>query len=526
MIKKLVIHADEQNVNIAFLENDNLLEIHSENYKTEFSVGNIYLGIVKKISYGLNAAIIDIGHSKGAFLHYKDILFQSNIIINKKIQLIEYFHNYFFINQNIEEQQENKNFYSIENLLQIGQKILVQISKEAISNKGPKLTTKICIPGKNLILIPFSEKIYVSHKINNYKEKLRLVSIIQKIKPKNYGIIIRTASYNIEHDILKRELFFLRSKWTSILNQLITTCSLPIKVFSECSKTYSLLRDILDNDFKYIYCNNYFLCKEIHSYLSWILPQDKIIIKYYEGKLPIFKKYGITKQMQNSLGKHVPLKNGAYLVIEHTEALHVIDVNSGMINHIQDNYIEESYRLENIILKVNLSAATEIARQLRLRDMGGIIIVDFIDMSDPFLKQILYDHLKQEMKNDKAKHKILPPNEFGIVQFTRHRVKPELKYITKNNNLIELEYSPMFYIHHIEFIIETMIKNKFNKGIQLHIHPFVAAYLKKGFPSIQQKWFFKYKTWIKIISNTMLKYTEYQILNQQHKIILSSFKRN
>jgi len=509
MNKELVINAnaEEQEVKIALLEEGKLLELHREIFNKKLSVGDIYLGIVKKISYGLNAAIVDIGVSKSAFLHYDDIGFQ----VGNMLELIAQNKNKYLTNT-CSFSRGNKS--SIEKILHPGQNILVQISKEPISNKGPKLTTKICIPGRNLVLIPFSEKIFISHKIKNTKEKNRLISCIQKIKPKEFGIIIRTAACFKVEQILKKELFLLINKWKKTLSNLMKIP--PVKVFSESSKTSCLLRDTFNDDFKYIHCNNNFICKEIHSYLSLIYPEKTNIIKHYKGNIPIFEKYGIEKQIQTFLGKNVPLANGAYLVIEHTEALHVIDVNSGMINHMKQN-CTESERIDHV-LEINLLAATEIARQLRLRDMGGIIVVDFIDMSEPYQKRKLYEHLKEKMKNDRARHQILPPNEFGLVQFTRHRVRPE--YI-HNKKYQELEVSPIVYVHHIEFILEKIIKR--HKKIQLHLHTFVAAYLKSGFPSIQQKWLFKYKKWIKIIPRNSFKYTEYQIFNDKKEVLSSSY---
>ncbi|WP_185862218.1 Rne/Rng family ribonuclease [Blattabacterium cuenoti] len=502
MIKELIINAEEQKVKIALLEEGKLFELHQEIFNKKFSVGDVYLGIVKKILYGLNAAIIDIGHYKGAFLHYNDLGLQINKMLN------------FISNNRIKKEFFDEKKIFIDKILHPGQKILVQITKEPISNKGPKLTAKICIPGRNLVLIPFSEKISISHKIKNTKEKNRLLSYIRKITPNEFGIIIRTVASNKIEKILNEELISLIRKWEKTLDNLIKLP--PVRVFSESRKIFCLLRDTLNDDLKFIYCNNSLLCKEIHSYLSLIAPKKTSIIKYYKGNIPIFKKYGIEKQMQIFLGKNVPLENGAYIIIEHTEALHVIDVNSGISNHIKKN-CTESERIDHIF-KVNLLAATEITRQLRLRDMGGIIVVDFIDMSEPIHRKKLYEHLKKKMKNDRAKHQILPPNKFGLVQFTRHRVRPELKI---NHN--KYQYAPAYYIHYIEFILETIIKNKKNKGIQLHIHSFVSAFLKKGFPSIQQKWLLKYKKWIKIIPRDTFEYTEYKIINKNHEIISSFF---
>ncbi|WP_185858041.1 Rne/Rng family ribonuclease [Blattabacterium cuenoti] len=514
MNKELIINAEEQEVKIALLEEGKLLELHRDVFDKKFSVGDVYLGIVKRILYALNAAIIDIGHSKGAFLHYDDLGLQINQILDlisdnhikkRKKSVINDFEN-----------SEKKN--SINHILHIGQKVLVQISKEPISNKGPKLTTKICIPGRNLILIPFSEKISISKKIKNIKERNRLISYIKKIIPNKFGIIIRTAANNEVEKVLNDELFFLIKKWKKTLNNLIKLLP-PVRVLNEKSKIFCLLRDIFNDDFKFICCNNYFLFQEIHSYLSSIYPEKTNIIKYYKENIPIFEKYGIEKQIQVFLGKNVPLENGAYLIIEHTEALHVIDVNSGMSNYMMKN-CTKSERIDNI-LKINLLAATEIARQLRLRDMGGIIVVDFIDMSDYKQKKKLYEHLKEKMKHDRARHQILPPNQFGLVQFTRHRVRPELKKININNK--QHKNAPDNYVYHLEFVIETIIKNKNHKGIQLHIHSFVSAFLKQGFPSIQQKWFLKYKKWIKIIPRDSFGYTEYKIINKNHEIVSSSF---
>ncbi|WP_185876918.1 Rne/Rng family ribonuclease [Blattabacterium cuenoti] len=513
MNKKLIISAEEQEIKIALLEEGKLLEFHRDISNKKFSVGDIYLGVVKKILYALNAAIVDIGHSKGGFLHYNDLGIQGS----KMLEFISIMDQNFLFKKI--EKKENSN--SISDILSPGQKILVQISKEPISNKGLKLTSKICIPGRYLVLIPFSEEIFISKKIKNLNplEKFRLISYMKKIKPNNFGVIIRTASYNRIENVLNEELIFLIKKWKKILKNLIKLP--PVRVLSEIRKTFSLLRDTFNDDLKSIYCNNNLLFQEIRSYLSLIAPEKINIIKYYKDDIPIFEKYGIEKQIKIFLGKNVPLENGAYLIIEHTEALHVIDVNSGVNNHMKKN-CTESDRVNNV-LKINLLAATEIVRQLRLRDMGGIIVVDFIDMSDPIQKKQLYEHLKEKMKNDRAKHEILPPNKFGLVQFTRHRVRPELN-IMNDNNHVKYKYTPINYVHRLEFIIESIIKNKKNHGIQLYINSFVSAYLKKGFPSIQQKWFLKYRKWIKIIPKDSFGYTEYQIINNNHKILSSYFQ--
>ncbi|WP_185873376.1 Rne/Rng family ribonuclease [Blattabacterium cuenoti] len=499
MNKDLIINTDteKQAIKIALLEKGKLLELHKEVFDKDFYVGDIYLGIVKKILHGLNAVIVDIGYYKGGFLHYSDLGEHIKKILN------------------FTKKDNDNNFFSIENVLNIGQKILVQISKEPILNKGPKLTTKISLTGRNIIFIPFSNKTYASKKIKNINEKNKLIYYIDKIKPSNIGIIIRTESSK-KLKILNKELIHLMNKWKNILKN-ITLIKPPTKIFSEINKISCFLRDIFNNDFKSIYCDNIFLCKEIYTYLSIIFPEKTNIIKYHKESIPILKKYGVEKQIQIFLGKNVPLKNGSYLVIEHTEALHVIDVNSGMNNYIKKNSTELE-RVDNIF-KINLLAATEIVRQLILRDMGGIIVVDFIDMPDLIQKQQLYEHLKNKMKDDRAKHYILPMNEFGLIQFTRHRVRPELK-IRKYVKFKKT--STISYIYHLECVIDNVLKNKNYKKIQLHINTFVSFYLKMGFPSIQQKWFFKYKKWIKIIPKNSFQYNEYKIFEKNNKHEITS----
>lgn len=519
-MKELFINAEGQKIGIAILEDGKLSELYQKNFSSDISVGDLYIGTIKKELQGLNAIIIDIGHKKYGFLHYNDIGTHISEIIqllNNKIN-IENLKTSVIYNKNKDESSFKK---SIDNVLSFGQKILVQIIKEPISNKGPRLTTKICIPGRNLILVPFSNGISVSKKIKSIQEKNRLIYYINKIKPINIGIIIRTSAVKQIKKHLNQELIFLMEKWKNILKK-IKKATAPIKIFEEKNKTNCLLRDSFNEDYKFIYCNNEILCQEIYSYLSIIDPKKTKIIKYYKDKTPIFEKYGIEKQIKIFLGKNVPLENGAYIVIEHTEALHVIDVNSGISNNKEKEY-SEIKRIKKIF-EINLLAAKEIIRQFKLRDMGGIIIVDFIDMKDYIQKNKLYEYIKKKMKNDKAKHKILPPNEFGLVQFTRQRKRPELKILKEN--FTKKNYSATDYIYHIEFLLKSILKNY--KKIQLHINIFVSSHLKKGFPSLQHKWFFKYKKWINIIPRKSFRCSEYKIiginLNKKEKEIISSSK--
>lgn len=503
MSKDLVINSRLEYTFIALLDNGILLELHKEVYNKSFCVGNIYIGKVKKISKSLNAAFINIGGLKDAFLHYKDLGINItdfiNLISNDKID------------SNLESVQYDKNG-NINEILKVGQKILVQITKEPISNKGPRLTSEISIAGRYLVLIPFNKKISISHKIKNTVERNRLIKIIEKIKPKNFGIIIRTVSENKKFEILKSDLIYLIKKWNYAINNVLKQ-SAPFKIFSENKKVSCILRDTFDNDFRTIISDDLSLFKDISSYIYSIDPKKNNIVKYYNSKIPIFEKYGIEKQIKTSLGKNIPFARGAYLIIEHTEAFHVIDVNSGITEKTINN---------NSVLEINILAANEIARQIRLRDMGGIIVIDFIDMNLSEDNKYLYDHFKKIMEKDRVKHKILPPSKFGLVEMTRQRVKPEIKIITNepNPNRYNNEISsPISHIYQIELILESIIKN--HKKIYLHTHPFITAYLKYGFFSIRFKWFIRYKKWIFIIPRHSFRYLEYLITDDKNQILYS-----
>ncbi|WGH27530.1 MAG: Rne/Rng family ribonuclease [Candidatus Bostrichicola ureolyticus] len=490
MSKELII-STKKGVIIAIIENGKLTELHRENINNKFSVGDLYVGIVKTIAIGINAAFINIGSSKDAFLHYQDLgpQFKSSINLFNKSSI----------------NLENKGL--ITDLLHTGQKILVQITKEPISNKGHRLTAEISIAGRYLILMPFLDKILISKKIKDNKERHRLISIIKNIKPKNFGIIIRTIAGKKKIDSFKKDINYLINKWNNVVNMIVkkSETEIPYKLLSEKDKASCILRDTFNDDYTSIICDDESLYKDIYTNISIIAPHKTNIIKYYNGITPIFEKYGIEKQIKILFGKNVPLTKGAYLVIEHTEALHVIDINSGI--HINGSK-------ENTALEINIIAATEIARQIRLRDMGGIIVIDAIDMYLYDHRKKLYEHIKYEMKNDKAKHKILPLSKFCLIQITRQRVRQELNINTTEPNPNQVVESPIAHINYIESLINVINHNR----IILHIHPFIAAYLQKGLFSIQLKWFFKYKKWIKIIPRYSFKYLEYKFVDYNNNI--------
>lgn len=516
MNKELVVSSGQDFVQIAMLEDGRLMELHHENVDLNFAVGDMYLGKVKKLAPSLNAAFVDIGYSKDAFLHYHDLgpnvrslITYTNLVSSGKFKSANL--------KSFRKEEMIKKDGTIDKVVSAGDSIVIQITKEPIHTKGPRITSEISIAGRYLILSPFSDKVSVSQKIKSKTERDRLVALVESIKPEGFGIIIRTVAEGKKVAELHADLNYLINKWQMVFKN-IQKKVVPTKLLNEMDRASAILRDTFNEDFVKITVDDESLAEDMKEYLNVIAPGKSDIVKITPpGDIPLFEKLGIERQIKFSFGKNVtiPQSKGAYLVIEHTEALHVIDVNSGNISRSSSNQ-------EETALAVNKIAATEIARQLRLRDMGGIIVVDFIDMTNNENKRDLYEHLKAEMQKDKAKHKILPPSKFGLIQITRQRVRPELNIITteENPNTDEKVEAPIILIGRIEQVLRNIMETKGKKlnEISLHVHPFVAAYLTKGIPSIRQKWYVKYKKWIKIVPRDSYKYLQFNFLNKNNTL--------
>lgn len=516
MNKELVVSSGQDFVQIAMLEDGRLMELHHENVDLNFAVGDMYLGKVKKLAPSLNAAFVDIGYSKDAFLHYHDLgpnvrslITYTNLVSSGKFKSANL--------KSFRKEEMIKKDGTIDKVVSAGDSIVIQITKEPIHTKGPRITSEISIAGRYLILSPFSDKVSVSQKIKSKTERDRLVALVESIKPEGFGIIIRTVAEGKKVAELHADLNYLINKWQVVFKN-IQKKVVPTKLLNEMDRASAILRDTFNEDFVKITVDDESLAEDMKEYLNVIAPGKSDIVKITpSGDIPLFEKLGIERQIKFSFGKNVtiPQSKGAYLVIEHTEALHVIDVNSGNISRSSSNQ-------EETALAVNKIAATEIARQLRLRDMGGIIVVDFIDMTNNENKRDLYEHLKAEMQKDKAKHKILPPSKFGLIQITRQRVRPELNIITteENPNADEKVEAPIILIGRIEQVLRNIMETKGKKlnEISLHVHPFVAAYLTKGIPSIRQKWYVKYKKWIKIVPRDSYKYLQFNFLNKNNTL--------
>ena len=493
MDKDLVIDVAKEEIQIALLEDKQLVELHKEGNDAKHSVGDIYLGKVKKIMHGLNAAFIDIASNQDAFLHYLDLGPQYLSLSKFLKRSLAGDKDALDISRTKLEPSIEKNG-KISSTVKPGQFILVQVIKEPISTKGPKVSSDISFAGRYIILLPFSDKISISQKIKSVEERNRLKRLAQSILPNNFGIIIRTVAEGKSVADLDADLHSLLSKW-EMLCQKLTTATFPQKIISEQDKTLTLLRDILTDDFNNIYVNNAELCGGIKSYLQTIAPAKVDILKHYKLSTPIFEQFGVQKQIKNAFGKMVTMRHGVYLIIEHTEAMHVIDVNSG-------NHAKSGDNQEETALMVNMEAAEEISRQLRLRDMGGIIVVDFIDMYLLENRRTLYKKLVEEMAKDKAKHTILPPSKFGLVQITRQRVRPQVNVLISEqcptcmgSGTIK---SSIIVVDEIAANLDYLLIAQNEKNLTLLTHPYIHAYLTKGFPSIQWKWFMKFKKWIKI----------------------------
>ena len=516
MSNELIIDAGTNEIAIALLEEKRLVELNKEKSNFQFSVGDIYLGKIKKIMPGLNAAFVDVGYEKDAFLHYLDLgpQFQSlnkylNLALSRKTKVTTL--------DKFRSEPDIDKHGKISNLMKAGQTILVQVAKEPIASKGPRLTSEISLAGRNLVLLPFSDKVSVSTKIKSEEERDRLKRLILSIRPKNYGVIVRTVAKERKVALLDAELRGLVEKWESIFND-IKNVEPPSLVLGELNRTSAILRDILNSSFNSIVVNDQSLYREIRDFIITIAPEKQKIVKLYTGRIPIFEHFGIDKQIKTLFGKTVSFKSGAYLIIDHTEALHVIDVNSG--NRSQSAADQETNALE-----VNLAAADEIARQLRLRDMGGIIVVDFIDMIKADNRQKVYERMKENMKADRAKHHILPLSKFGLLQITRQRVRPEMEVQIMEtcptcNGSGEVTPSILAQdqvLNHFLFILDKYPKQK----LTLRAHPYLAAYLLQGLPSIRMKWYMKYKAWLHIKADANLGIVNYEFLDKNdEKIIL------
>ena len=514
MTSEVIIDAQPKEISIALLEDKRLVEYQREPREASFSVGNIYVAKVKKLMPGLNACFVDVGYERDAFLHYLDLGSQFNSYA-KYLKQVQSDRKKLYPIQKATRLPDLQKDGTVQNTLQVGQEVMVQIVKEPISTKGPRLTGEISFAGRFLVLIPFGHKVSVSSKIKSGEERARLKQLIQSITPKNFGVIVRTVAEGKRVAELDAEMKVLLSRWNEAITRLQKTQERPQLVFEETGRAVAMLRDLFNPTYENIYVNDDEICTAVRHYVSLIAPEKAGIVKKYTGKVPIFDNFDVTKQINSSFGMTIIYGHGCYLIIEHTEAMHVVDVNSG-------NRTKEKAQEQNA-LDTNLGAADELARQLRLRDMGGIIVVDFIDMNLAEDRQMLYERMCKNMQKDRARHNILPLSKFGLMQITRQRVRPVMDVDVDENcptcfgsGKIR---SSILFTDQLERKIDRLVNKVGVKKFYLHVHPYVAAYINKGLISLKRKWQMKYGWGVNIIPSQKLAYLQYEFYDANQQFI-------
>ena len=515
MTSELIIDVQPKEISIALLEDKSLVEYQSESKAASFSVGNIYVAKVKKLMPGLNACFVDVGYERDAFLHYLDLGTQYSSY-EKYLKQVQSDRKKLFPFSKATRLPDLKKDGSVQNVLKVGQEVLVQVVKEPISTKGPRLTCDLSFAGRYMVLMPFQEKVSVSTKIKKGEERTRLKQLVQSIKPKNFGVIVRTSAEGKRVAELDSEMKILLKRWEDAITTVQKTTERPKIAFEETSRAVALIRDLFNTTYDGIHVNDETVFNQVKDYVGLIAPDKVDIVKLYNGTVPIFDNFNVTKQVKSAFGKTVNYKRGAYLIIEHTEAMHVVDVNSG-------NRTKAENGQEQNALEVNLGAADELARQLRLRDMGGIIIVDFIDMHLAEDRQMLYERMCKNMQKDRARHNILPLSKFGLMQITRQRVRPAMDVNVEETcptcfgkGKIK---SSILFTDQLESKIDRMVSKIGIKKFNLHVHPYVAAYINQGIFSMKRKWQMKYGMGINVIPSQKLAFLQYEFYDKKGNFI-------
>ena len=515
MTSEVIIDVQPKEISIALLEDKSLVEYQNEPREASYAVGNIYLGRVRKLMPGLNACFVDVGSDKDAFLHYLDMGLQFSSY-EKYLRQVTSDRKKLFPIQKATHMPDLPKDGSIQNFLKVGQEVMVQVIKEPINTKGPRLTCELSFAGRYMVLMPFGDKVSVSSKIKRGEERSRLKQLVQSMKPKNFGVIVRTVAEGKRAAELDQELKTLLRRWEDTITSVQKATTAPKLIYEEETRTVALLRDLFNPTYDGIYVNNDEIFKQIHDYVSMIAPDKTEIVKLYNGKVPIFDNFNVTKQLKSGFGRTVNYKHGAYLIIEHTEAMHVVDVNSG-------TRIKKENGQDANALETNLGAADELARQLRLRDMGGIIVVDFIDMNLAEDRQMLYERMCENMKKDRARHNILPLSKFGLMQITRQRVRPAMDVAVEEScptcHGTGKIKSSILFTDQLESKIDRLVNKIGIRRFTLHVHPYVAAFINQGVISLKRRWQMKYGLGVRIIPSQKLAFLQYEFYDQQHQFI-------
>lgn len=507
MKNQIIIHASGKQTRIALLENGELAQLFIESEENQRTVGNIYVARVHKVMSGIRAAFIDMGTPKDAFLHFSD----AGDHLKEYVQMLN---GRDAISKNVRKELDNTNFDNISNyekqnwagkILRPGQKLLVQIVKEPIGSKGPRISTDITVAGRFLVLIPMGEYIAVSRKINSYKERRRLKNIVGSMVPEGFGVIIRTVAKGKDKQAIEDDMRDVLKKWERILDRL-ETAKPPALLYKDLDMTESLVRDLFAKQYDRVLVDDPQMHKKIKSYVSQVAPQMVPNVELYKGREHIFDYMKVAKDVDSIFSPRVRMPSGGYLIFEQTEAMYVVDVNSGP-------YAAKEKQEDNS-LKTNLEAAREVAKQLRLRDIGGIIVVDFIDLRIDKNRKKIYDELKKEFKKDPAKTNVIGMSDFGLVQITRQRIRPSVvnsvskvcptcggsgNVVTKNTIIADLD----------AWLSKFRTTTDY-RAVDIYINPYLKAYLEKGLISIRRKWMFRYWLKITLVGDDTISLNEYK----------------
>lgn len=501
MEKEIIINSTNEDTRIALVENKRLVELFVERPDNERMVGDIYKGRVKKVVKGMQAAFIDIGFPQDGFLHFSDMG-------NHVQQLFADFDDDDVDNSNGKSDSKVEPW----ELLRNGQEIVVQISKEPISNKGPRVTTELTLPGRFLVLVPNQKRIGVSRKISTSKERRRLRQVVKEVLPKNFGLIVRTVAEGKSTEGVKHDLKKLLKDWRRVEEQ-IESAKPPQVLFKDLGMASSVIRDLFTPDVSRVVVDSRKMYREINKYLKLVGSDLHERVEYFKSRRPIFDVFSVEEEIKRSVAKKVWMQNGGYIIIEHTEALTVVDVNSGRYFGRRDH--------EKNSLKINLDSVREIARQLRLRDVGGLIVIDFIDMEEAGNRKRVLNELLKEFARDRAVTKIEGMSRFGLVEMTRQRIRPSLIY-NINENCPNCSGSGLVptrgtIVADIERALRRYLAHRLDRRLIIQVHPDMAEFLQNTEENRCSQLMWKYWVKITVEPNEALKVHEFRLLMKRNR---------
>lgn len=505
MKNQIIIHSSGKQTRIALIENGELAQLFIESEENQRTVGDVFLARVHKVMPGIRAAFIDVGLEKDAFLHFSDAgdhLGDYVRMLNGPKSISK------------EAKKELDNFQNLSNndkqilagkLLQANQKLLVQIAKEPIGSKGPRISTDISIAGRFLVLIPMGRHVAVSKKISNFKERKRLKSIVSSMLPEGFGVIVRTVADGQDKEAIEDDMRTVLQKWERLIEKL-ESAKPPKLLHKDLDMVESILRDLFAKSYDLVLIDDYPLYKQIKSFVERIAPQMLPSVQLYKGREHIFDHARISQDVNSIFHPRVRMQSGGYLIFEQTEAMYVVDVNSGP-------YAAKENQEDNS-LRTNLEAAREIAKQLRLRDIGGIIVVDFIDLREEKNRKKIFDELKKEFKKDRAKTNVIGMSDFGLIQITRQRIRPSvLNSVSKvcpSCGGLGTIVTQDTIITDLEGWISKFRTSTEYRVVDLYVNPYLKSHLQKGFFNLQWKWMMQYKLRISVISDDSISLNEFK----------------